>query len=119
MRHIAPDHVLDDMVFDDVATARIKSRNCLAIADNRDAVCHPVDFIELVRNQDRGNALRLEFQQQVEQLLAVIFLQARSRLIKDQQLHFFRKRLGDFDQLLFADPDIGDQRRRVFFQTDF
>ena len=44
------------------------------------------DLVELVRDQDRGDALRLELEQQVEQRVAVALVQARRRLVEDQQL---------------------------------
>ena len=50
----------------------------------------------------------LEFDQQRQQRVAVLFVEARRRLVEDQQLDFLGQRLGDFDQLLLADADIGD-----------
>ena len=52
----------------------------------------------------------LEFQQQVEQRVAVGLVEAGGRLVEDQQLDLLRQRLGDLDELLLADADIGDQR---------
>ena len=89
-----------------------------AVADDGDVVGDPVDLVELVRDQDRGDALPLEFEQQVEQRLAVLFGQARRRLVEDQQLDFLAERLGDLDQLLLADADIGDQRLGVLVEAD-
>ena len=40
------------------------------------------------------------------------------RLVEDQQLDFLAQRLGDLDQLLLADADIGDQRLGVFVEAD-
>ena len=42
-----------------------------------------------------------------------LLVQAGGRLVEDQQLHLLGQRLGDLDQLLLADADIGDQRRRA------
>ena len=82
----------------------------LAVADDGDVVGDAVDLVELVRDQDRGDALPLELEQQVEQRLAVLFREAGRRLVEDQELDFLAQRLGDLDQLLLADADIGDQR---------
>ena len=41
-----------------------------------------------------------------------LFVQAGGRLVEDQQLHLLGQRLGDLDQLLLADAEIGDQRLR-------
>ena len=60
----------------------------------------------------------LEFQQQIEQRVAVAFVEAGGRLVEDQQLDLLGERLGDFDQLLLADAEIGDQRLGRFVQAD-
>jgi hypothetical protein len=60
--------------------------------------------------------MTLELQQQVEQRVAVAFVEAGGRLIQDQQLDFLGERLGDLDQLLLADAEIGDQRGRRLVQ---
>ena len=44
--------------------------------------------------------------------------QAGRRLVEDQQLDFLAQRLGDLDQLLLADADIGDQRLGVLVEAD-
>ena len=90
----------------------------LPVADDGDVVGDLVDLVELVRDQDRGDALPLEFEQQVEQRLAVLFGKAGGRLVEDQQLDFLAQRLGDLDQLLLADADIGDERLGVFVEPD-
>ena len=50
--------------------------------------------------------------QAVEQRGAVGLVEARGRLVQDQQPHLLGQRLGDLDQLLLADAEIGDQRVR-------
>ena len=45
---------------------------------------------------------------QVQQVLAVVFVQGRGRLVQDQQLDVLAQRLGDFDQLLLADAQVLD-----------
>ena len=54
----------------------------------------------------------------LEQRVAVAFVEARGRLVQDQQLDLLGQRLGDFDQLLLADAEIGDQRVGRFLQAD-
>jgi hypothetical protein len=39
---------------------------------------------------------------------AVLVVQRRGRLVEDQQLHLLGQRLGDLDELLLADADVGD-----------
>jgi hypothetical protein len=71
-----------------------------------------------VRNDDRGDALSLEFDEQAQQSVAVGFVEAGGRLIEDQQLHLLGERLGDLDKLLLADSQIGDERIRRFLEPD-
>ena len=54
----------------------------------------------------------------LQQRVAVGFVEAGGRLVEDQQLHLLGERLGDLDQLLLADAEIGDQRVRRFLQAD-
>ena len=56
--------------------------------------------------------------QQLQQRVGIRFVQARRRLVEDQQLHLLVQRLGDLDQLLLAGADIGDQRVGVFLEAD-
>ena len=88
----------------------------LAVAYDRDVIGDAAHLVQLVRDEDRGDALALEFEQKVEQRLAVLLGQARRRLVEDQQPHFLAQRLGDLDQLLLADADIGDEGLGVLVQ---
>ncbi len=74
-------------------------------------------FVELVGDHDRRHALLLELEQEIEQRGAVGLVQARRRLVEDQELHLLRQRLGDLDQLLLADAYVGDQRIGGFLQA--
>ena len=81
-----------------------------AVAQDGDGIGDLRDLVELVRDQDRGDALRLELEQQVQKRVAVLLVQACGRLVEDQELHLLGQRLGDLDELLLADAEIGDQR---------
>ena len=89
-----------------------------AVAQDGDLVGDAGDLVQLVRDDDRGDALALELEQEVEQRLAVGLVEAGGRLVEDQELHALGERLGDLDQLLLADAEIGDQRRRRLVQAD-
>jgi hypothetical protein len=65
--------------------------------------------VDLVRDQDRGDALSAELGQQLEQRVAVGLVERGGRLVENEQLDVFRQRLGDLDQLLLADAEIGDR----------
>src|SRR6202044_990825 len=84
----------------------------------RDLVGYLGQLVELVRNDDRSDALSLEFYEQTQQSVAVGFVKAGGRLIEDQQLHLLGERLGNLDKLLLADSQIGDERIRRFLEPD-
>ena len=118
VRHVAADHALDDAGLADRHRARVDGLHRGAVAHHGDGIGDLASLVELVRDQDRGDALALEFQQQFEQRVAVVFVQAGGRLVQDQQLYALGQRLGDLDQLLLADAEIGDQRIGRFLQAD-
>lgn len=113
---IAPHHVADDNILADFFLVTVERLHRHAIAQHGDLVGHLAHFVELVGDDDRGHALLAEFHQQVQQRLGIAFVERSRRLIEDEQLHALRQRLGDFDQLLLANADIGDQRLRRFLQ---
>ena len=84
--HLAADHAR--MIRSSLtAPARQSSVSTVrAVAQHGDRVGDLRDLVELVRDQDAGDALRLELEQQVEQRVAVVLVQARGRLVEDQQL---------------------------------
>ncbi len=59
-----------------------------------------------------------EFDDEVEQMPAVLVVQCRGRLVEDEQFDLLRQRLGDLDELLLADADVGDPGARALAQTD-
>ena len=90
----------------------------VTIADHRYVVGDAAHLVELVRNQDGGDALPLELEQQVEQGLAVALRERRRRLVQNEKFDFLAQRLGDLDELLLASSDIGDERIGVLVEPD-
>ena len=117
VREVAIDHAADDAVFLHLLGPAIDAVDGAAVAEHRDAVGDACDLVELVGNQDRGDALPPELDEAVEQRRAVGLVEAGGRLVQDQQPHPLGQRLGDFDELLLADAEIGDQRVRRFAQA--
>ncbi len=105
-------------VLGDLLGPRIAARHGRAVAQDGHRVGDAAHLVQLVADDDRGHALRLQLQNQVEQRLAVGFRQCRGRLVEDQQPHFLRQRLGDLDQLLLADAQAVHQRLRRLAQAD-
>ena len=113
---IAADHVLDDAVLGDLGLRDRLDR--LAVADDRHGIGDLLDLVQLVADDDRRDPLLLEAQDQIEQVVGVLVVEGGRRLVEDQQLHFLRERLRDLDELLLADADLIDRRRRVLFESD-
>ena len=116
--HLAAHHGPDDAVLAHLLGVAVEHFNRAAIAQHRDGVGHVGDFIELVRNQDAGDALAFELQQQLQQGVAVGFVQAGRGLVQDQQLDLARQGLGNFDQLLLAHAQVGDEGVGRLFESD-
>src|SRR5258708_3447155 len=117
MLEVAIHHLADDAIFLDRAGLAIQRIDGTAIAQHGDAVGDARHLVELVRDQDRGHALGAKLEQEIEQRRAVTFVEARGRLVENQEAHLFGQRLGDLHQLLLADADIGDQRVRRFVES--
>ena len=90
----------------------------LAVADDRDRVGDLLDLVQLVADDDRRDALPLEVQDQVEQVIGVLVVERGGGLVEDEELHLLRERLRDLDELLLADADVHDLRRGVLAQAD-
>ena len=110
-------HAFDDPVLADIVCPFVKGFDGMAVPDHGDVVGHIGDLVELVRDDDGGQALLLEPQQQIQQRLGVRLVQRGSRLVQDQQLGILCQRLGDFHQLLLAHADVLDQRVGGFRQA--
>ena len=115
---LAPHHRLDDAVLVDLFSLGVECIDRLAIADHRDAVGDLHHLIQLVGDEHRRDALRPEALQQFEQRIGIGFVEARRRLVEDQQLDRLVERFGDFNELLLAGADVGDQRVGVFLEAN-
>ena len=74
--------------------------------------------LSLWGDQDRGDAAGLELEKQLQQRFGIGLVEAGGRLVEDQELDLLRQGLGDLHQLLLAEAEIGDPRRRRFAQAD-
>ena len=81
---VAVDHAADDPVLFHRLAPAIDAVDGTAVAQHRDAVGDAGDLVQLVRNQDRGDALLPERHQPIEQRRAVGLVQAGGRLVQDQ-----------------------------------
>ncbi|MNX82053.1 hypothetical protein D3C86_1137640 [compost metagenome] len=118
VRQFAADHGANDPTFIDSLDAAIDDVDGTAITDHSNLVCHPPNLIELVRDDDRGDATPFELEHQLEQGVAVFFIKARSRLVKNQQAYVLGQRLGDLHHLLLADTEVAHQGLRPGIEAD-
>ncbi len=84
MGKVAIDHAADDPVLFHRLGPAIDAVDGAAVAQHRDPVGDARDLRQFVRDQDRGDALRAECQQPIQQRSAVVLVQAGGRLIEDQ-----------------------------------
>jgi hypothetical protein len=77
-----------------------------------------LDLVQLVADHDRGDALGLEADDEVEEVLRLLLVERRSGLVEDEELHVFVECLGDLDELLLADAQRLDLLVGVFGQAD-
>ncbi|OIQ89529.1 hypothetical protein GALL_286070 [mine drainage metagenome] len=115
----ATDHAADDALLRDrLGAVHVERLDRQTVADHRRGVCDRRDLVELVRDDDRGDALALEAAHQVKQVGAVLVVERRGGLVEDQQLDALGQRLRDLDQLLLADADVHDLGVRGLGETD-
>ncbi|MFD4859038.1 hypothetical protein [Streptomyces atratus] len=65
-----------------------------------------------------GHHRGLDVVQQAEQVLGVVLVESRGRLVEDEQLHVLCELLGGLRELLLADADALDQRVGIFPEPD-
>ncbi len=74
-----------------------------AVAHDRDAVADREEFVELVTDEDRRNAVALQAPDHGEQALDLAVVERRGRLVHDDELGLEADRASDGDHLLGGD----------------
>ncbi len=116
--HEADDVVLIERGAASVLAAAVDGGDGAPVAEHGHRIRHPRHLVQLVGNQDRGDAAALEGDEEIEQRRALRLVEGGGGLVEDEKLHLLGERLGDFDQLLLADPEMGDQRLGRFMEPD-
>ena len=88
-------------------------RDDLPATQDRDPVGDLEHLVELVGDEDHGQALANERAQDLEELARLLHSQDCRRLVEDQHLGHAVERLQDLDPLLLADADVLHLRRGV------
>ena len=76
------------------------------------------DFVDAVRGEDDRDARRGELAHKLEQRVALRCGERGSRFVHHQDPRVERQRLGDLDQLLFADAQLRHAALRVDFDSE-
>ena len=113
--HVAADHERGQLR---VGALRAALADHLALPDHRDPVGDGLDFLELVRDEDDGAAVRAEVAHDAEEVLGLAGGEHRGRLVQDQDAGLAHQRLDDLDPLLDADGEFLDHRVRVDVEAE-
>ncbi len=81
-----------------------------SVAQNGDVIADPHQFFETMRNIDDCHPLAFQFSNHLEQNIHFGCGKCRSRLVHDDDACIERNGLGDFDELLLSDGQIGHKR---------
>ena len=108
---IAPDHKPRHIVF--FKPRHRFGRDMAAIAQHRHPVGDGFDFIKLVGNIQDRDTLRAQAPDLIKQDLDLAPGQNRGRLIQNQDIGLFRKRLGDLNHLTVRHRKIANACARI------
>ncbi len=115
-RQLRADHQLGQLTGVDGGGVEV-GRDGRAAADDGDLVGDRQHLVELVGDEDDGEALRLQLAQVVEELGDLLGHQDGGRLVEDEDLGAAEEHLEDLDPLTLADAEVGDQVVRVDAQA--
>ena len=99
-------HVLDEHRLAHLALVRVEGADGLAVAEDRHRVGDLDHFLQLVRDENAGDAVALELPEDRKEVFAVVLVQGRGGLVEDEQLDVAAHGLGDLDELLLSDAEI-------------
>ena len=85
----------------------------LAVAQDRDAVRELEGLVQVVADEDRGDAVRLELAHDLEEVVDLAQAQRGRGLVHDDDVGLVEQGLGDLDHLLLADAQSTHGRARV------
>ncbi len=108
------------MIRSSVTSPPLASSVSITAPSRRTVICvrDRLDLLELVGDQDAGDALVAEVTQQLEECLGVVLVERGGGLVEDQQLDVLGQGLGDLDELLLADTEVADLGGRRLVQAD-
>ena len=102
-------HRVDKLVARE-AVAREAGDDSPAVAQHCDIIGDPVDLVQLVTDEENGGAVGAELAHHRKEPIRLIARQSSSRLVEDQKLALLTDSAGNFDELSFADRELGKWR---------
>ena len=115
--HRSADHHSGQLLLGDVR--RVDRADAFSLAQNRHAVRHRHDLVELVRDKQNRLAVGGKALHDLHQLVDLLRGEYRRRLVKDQDLVVAVEHLEDLHALLHADRDVLDLRVEIDMQPVF
>ena len=76
------------------------------VAEHRHRLADLVDLLQVVRDEQEGDALRLQLAHAHEQALDLVAVELGGRLVEDDEAGAVGERAGDLDQLARLDPEV-------------
>src|ERR1051325_11963925 len=74
MFQIAPDHAANDSVFSNTIFPAVQCFDRSTIANDRNRISYLIHLAQFMRDQNRGNPMRLELKQELEKFFAVALI---------------------------------------------
>ena len=106
-----PHHAANDLV--GIGTRGFERALGRTVAQDGDAICDREYFIQFVRDEHAGHAARAQPPQLRQQRIDLVARKCRRGLVQHQHLRLARDGAGNLDELLLADAEIADTRRRI------
>ena len=104
--HFTTYHQSDDVVLSNVCY-HLRFTDVLTVSKNGNAVADRLAFVELMGDEQNCDALALELEHQLQQIIDLAARQRRSRLVHDDQLCLTVDCTGDLYQLSLAHAVLG------------
>ena len=102
--HLLAGHRLDQPVLGQVGDRR--RDDVAGVAQHRHRLADLVDLLQVVRDEEEGDALRLQLAHAHEQALDLVAVELRRRLVEDDEARAVGERTGDLDQLARLDLEV-------------
>ena len=102
--HLLAGHRLDQPVLRQIGDRR--GDDVAGVAQHGHRLADFVDLLQMVRDEQEGDALRLQFPHPPEEALDLVAVELRGRLVEDDEAGAVGEGAGDLDQLARLDAEV-------------